>query len=428
MNTRKRFFSDYYDSVQQRHLYNPFQENGNFQKLILGRLRLDSLLSKKIVLTDAMVMDGQLFLLLDPYELKEDLQRLDKDNCPIEIKARSESIENALMLFLKNTKDRIIKPFSFSCISDDDQRTYIKNELKKVNYNSINGVNDILDQFRSFGLSGFSSDNFDLIKNGWNKWIKACDENVIRVSAWNGVFDLIGQLGDKNTIISKYSSKSALDSIDYIFQNPYVRTDVESFLINEYNKAEAENVKRELTMITGWYNAMYNCTISNQHQCDNYETIYTTADYLNNPNRKIDISSGINVPEHFIYALGTMPKDKYRSIFYDNQSNFESWWETNNEESLKNGLNPFIEAALKSKGLLAEEKEKLNISVAGAIGAVSGILACTLAGVTVGLATGAIAAAGPLIFQYYQSKKNNKPIANLSQRIIDVVKKREEDN
>ena len=285
-----------------------------------------------------MVMDGQLFLLLDPYELKEDLLRLDKEDCPIEIKARAENIENALMLFLKNTKDKIIKPFSFSSIGDDGQRTHITNELKNVNYSSINSANDILDQFRDLGLSGFSSENFDLIKNGWNKWIEACEKNIISVSPWDGVFDLIGQLGDKNIINSKYSTESALNSIDFIFQNPYVRTDVESYLIKKYNAAEAEKDKNELAKIAGWYNAMYNCTISNQHKCDNYETIYSTANYLTNPNRQVNISSGIDVPDQFIYALGTMPRDKYRSIFYDNQSDFESWWETGDSESLKRGL------------------------------------------------------------------------------------------
>lgn len=56
MEKESRLLTSFYDSVRQRV---PSTERNNDRELFRGRLRLDTLLHKKLVLTDAMILDGR---------------------------------------------------------------------------------------------------------------------------------------------------------------------------------------------------------------------------------------------------------------------------------------------------------------------------------------------------------------------------------
>ncbi len=77
--TRCRFFSDFYDSVSQRAYPDICQRYDCAKDLYFGRLRFDALLSESIVLTDAQVLDGQLFNAVEPNVLAQRLARSDRD-------------------------------------------------------------------------------------------------------------------------------------------------------------------------------------------------------------------------------------------------------------------------------------------------------------------------------------------------------------
>lgn len=426
MKTRQKFLSDYWDSMQQRNLFNLLDENHKIQNLLIGRLRFDTLLSENLILTDAMLMDGQFFLFSDPLTLKEDILRSDNDNCPIIIKARKKRIEDATVGFIKNDAKKEIKKFSFSIINEDKHREYITNSMHNLNYSSINSISDIISFFLDRGMSGFDNVNFDRIKTGWNKWIRACNDNAYIVSEWRGDFDLINQLGNKSEVSKKYSTETAIELVQEIYENIFTRTEIEKNVNEKYNQATNENEKKEILEIASWYFSSYNCTINNQHGCDSFESIYSTTDYILTPGKDLIKEDSIQIPVDFCEGLGALPRGEYRNIFYENNIHFKRWWNEGDKDSLKRGLDPFIDISLKHRGLLSEPSEKLKRTILISVGGVTGALGWALgrwlgAAIGIGIARSAL----PLLIDYYQTYKMKKPIKNVSQRIMDIVDERD---
>jgi hypothetical protein len=80
-STNLRASSAFYDSVYQRDIpgldfsERPSSITRDFQDYITGRLRLDSLISEKVVMPDTRVLDGAFFLRCHPQELIGSLKR-----------------------------------------------------------------------------------------------------------------------------------------------------------------------------------------------------------------------------------------------------------------------------------------------------------------------------------------------------------------
>ena len=113
--SRRRFFSEVYDSINQSNYSEVNRETGIAKTLYKGRLRFDSLLSEVLVFTDAQLLDGTFFQNISPTALDKAIGRIDGDPAPIEIRARAPSLSDALLCFVKGSDSTLAILLLFFC-------------------------------------------------------------------------------------------------------------------------------------------------------------------------------------------------------------------------------------------------------------------------------------------------------------------------
>lgn len=101
-----RFFTDFYDSVHQGAYPDLKGALGEIlDRAFVGRLRFDTMLSRTLCLIDTQVLDGEFFLSLGPLRLNDLLKRQDVGLMPIEVMSRANSLEGALVGFIRKEGD-----------------------------------------------------------------------------------------------------------------------------------------------------------------------------------------------------------------------------------------------------------------------------------------------------------------------------------
>ena len=261
MEKESRLLANFYDSVRQRV---PSTERNKDRELFRGRLRLDTLLHKKLVLTDAMILDGRYFLDETPNELLEFVKRSDKDeDPPIEIRTRSVKLEDALIGLVKKPGDDNLKPFQFSAIEDDEQREHVTEELEKRSESEVTDWTDILKLFREMEVD---KENVERLENSWAVWFEAQKKSYLCTKPWNSEFSFdntISQLlTERQQETGILTPGLATDFSNFIKYNYNNRSSIESEVKKSYSAERSESDKNELIRIWNWYDRCYLATIA----------------------------------------------------------------------------------------------------------------------------------------------------------------------
>lgn len=351
MEKKSRLLANFYDSVRQRV---PSTERDKDRELFRGRLRLDTLLHKKLVLTDAMILDGRYFLDETPNELLEFVKRSDEDNDPpIEIRTRSEGLEEALIGLVKKTGADKLKSFQFSAIEDDEQREHVTEELEKVLGKKVKDWRDILKLFREMEVD---KENVERLEKSWAVWFEAQDESKLCTKPWNSNFlfnDTISQLlTERQQESENLTSQIAEKFLRFIGNNKNNRSLIESKFKQLYGIAESESGKNELIRIWNWYDRCYLATIATHHNCSTLESVdynYTLSQ-IRMPSTTLDREADIFIDQpDIIYELGKLDNREYRDIFKNANSDLNHWWKKGEKDCLRNGMEPFVKnIAIKS--------------------------------------------------------------------------------
>jgi hypothetical protein len=338
---RGRFFSDFYDSVKQRYYPIWKEKVPPIDDFYIGRLRFDTILSKTIILTDAQLLDGAFLLRTDPSELQQKLGHDTDEPLPIEIRARAENLADALLLFVKSPQQNyLLKGFVFSAVVNEQERLNLKQQLEKMFVEKVKCKEDILQIMKD---SGVNQANIELIKDGWNKWIEAQNNKQIIIKKWDKIFPLDNILSSTyNKLIKKLTTTEGKEAANFVYQNRYDRSSIDEKINCLRNTPRLDfNSLEEILLIESWYHHSYNCALSLQHDCDNFESLFESSE----PSKFL---SGIRVideyalPEKFLLKLGKMPDENYGRLFRSTQEDLQKWWDSGNLDSLKRGMEPFV--------------------------------------------------------------------------------------
>ena len=414
---KSRFFSDFYDSVNQRGLPKVQTEFPEISKLYIARLRFDALLSKTIILTDAQLLDGAFILTSNPLELRNRITRIDGEQMPIEVRSRENNLSDALLAFVKDPKREKLKGFTFSSIQDEEKRKSLKERLESSNINEVNGWEDILKIMRSVGVA---NENIDTIEQGWVRWLSAQEDGIVVVKKWDGQFDLDSSLESLPALITPEGKHTA----NLVYEKRYDRNSVDIQLYKqriEFESKHNDKVLEDILHIKSWLYSAYNHALSHQHRCDSFESVFgmSSASPLPATHDRLDL------PEFFWEKLAIMPDGDFKNLFFDNSSLFNEWWAKRNPEKLKKAMEPFIEKIIKTK-------KKLDVSpLAKILYRVESSLAVSLFGRIFlgfpGLVGGAIfgGALSPIlerltIYLHY------RPVREISQRIMKIAMERQD--
>jgi len=362
----KRFFSDIYDSVQQRNFPIMQQLEGinesDVTDLWIGRMRFDSLISRKIVLTDAQLLDGCFFAHVDPSKLLRRLQRGYNDEI-LEIKARSEDLEEAILGFVKKRNSSNLSGFSFSLILDTSERSEVVSMLKNTKAEAVSSLQDLESIFEN---SNVERENIERIMAAWRQWIEVAQEGKLGVSRWQGSFDLdiaLGSLDERKRTLQTDEGKSIAD---WVYKNRYNRSAIDIYLNEQQKLSRGEQQIRDIKKIEGWLNRAYNLALSWQHNCDNFESVYDLYGGWEDTLKEGEVSVKpfesnlrLSLPSNFIIALGKMEDSLYRDLFSRKRNFFYEWWKNGNSDDLRRAFEPFAKEIITNRYALILKGKKV---------------------------------------------------------------------
>lgn len=407
-------------------------------EVVIARTRFDSLLSRTPRLIDTQVLDGIIFLDVNPSQLINSLRRSDYGQLPFEIMSRAPDLSQAVVNLVRPTdpSQKSLKGFSFSAISPG-ARSNIQKELVSVPTNRIKDWHDLVSLLKDMEAP---PEDVDRVERGWTKWIKAQEKGLIKVVPWQGVFPLDNCLSNYPLIMRRLATDKGRDLIKWAYDKRYDRSLIDQWLSAEWQTASPEE-REDIIAIESWFHHGYNRAIASQHGCSNVESVYDSWlqdtkvgakiwNRLHWEGQKNDPpEAALDLPPEFIRRLGSMPYGDYRSIIWKQDRYLREWWASGDEYSLKKAFAPFVEACLDQPEKISLVERFLINGGFSALGPVIGASVGAIVGGPMGFATGTMAgglvsASSLLVEHVLDNKVLKKEQNNLFQRIIHIARKR----
>jgi hypothetical protein len=426
MRNRLRFFSDLYDSVSQRHYPMLSAKPEERQEAFIGRLRFDTLLSRTLVLTDAQLLDGAFFVEIDKPRLARFLQRTAEDEpLPLEIRSRAARLENALTGFFKG-QGKTLAAFHLS-LANEDIRDQLADRVASIPASSLRRWDQIPTILSNCGIDPAVSEQ---LKYAWRQVFDLQDRKAFRVVRWAGKPN-IDAVGDLDALRSELNDPDACaPHLSELWGLRDSRNAVLRCLNEWYPKGK--DLETDRWRIINWFNAVYNRALVQQHGClHNYESIYQNGTPRNentvlmlgrfDPHAAVESTAFLDLPQGFIQGLGAIEPDRYRDLFKSNRRHFESWWGSENEDSLKRALDPFVRETDAHRPqfslgkLLGETRD----------GALIGAIFALALGSATPFAVGAAHGVANYGLRYLTATVGSKSYrGTVSQRVIEIARRR----
>ncbi len=362
-DTKKhRFLSDFYDSVFQRS-YSDLAELDNLVRFrYLGKLRLDGILSHTIVLLDTQVLDGAFFLdpRNDPGSLLDQLSRGSVLGSPIEIRARSPLLADALLMFVKEPNKPLLKQFSFSTIHKPSERSSAFEVLGNTKSETVSDWRAILSVFRSAGVE---ESNVDSLEAAWSRWIELQEKGLVTVIEWERErgFPREFYAGSENEFLAGFKSDEVKREAKWVYSSLDKRSLIDVHLEQLRNNWGDENVA-ELRILEAKFHRVYDAAAAWQHRCGTFEaSISTFVELMDTKDRSTletyDFETKLetvltlnNIDRLFLYKLGTMPAGIYQELCWSRSEDLAQWWYGREIDSLRRAIDPIVDKITKSEG------------------------------------------------------------------------------
>jgi hypothetical protein len=349
-----RFFSDFYDSIIQREYT---QKNNELcQVSFLGRIRFDILLSKYLLLTDTQLLDGNFFIDFGASKLNDALKRTEVNSLPIIVSARSNTLEDSLLRFVKRTNEPKLRGFSFSSIEDDQVRMDVKRELENVDSKEISSWEDIPRILHKIGVNDATTQR---LKGGWTSWIEAQKRGLIQIERWEGKFEIDKFINSPQLIEEQLKSEIGKGALKWVYEHRSDRNSIDIHLTKLRQQHIADQpVCEDILIIDTWFNRSYSAATAFQTNCSNYESVrdglasvsYKDQGLVLRDGRIVSLEASLPFTDKglgFIYSrLGSMPSSNFRGLFWQNRNNenFQKWWMNGDVDALKCAIEPYVQA------------------------------------------------------------------------------------
>jgi hypothetical protein len=207
----RRLFNNNYDSLEQKRRAKELRKafvayrrgvtaelpdvNDLLYAELLGRVRMDLVLSGTLVLTDAQLLDGALFMRVAADEFLSDLEIPGLTGSPIEIMRRGDSLAESLVAMLN--RKGVAKPFEFSCLSTaDSQRVYA--ELRRLQDEGLPGPTDLDGIDALFTGCRVPKRVREHLRQSWDSWDSMASSGRLPARKWEGDYLVDRAIEDAN--------------------------------------------------------------------------------------------------------------------------------------------------------------------------------------------------------------------------------------
>ncbi|MCA1708976.1 MAG: hypothetical protein LC808_39155, partial [Actinobacteria bacterium] len=165
----------------------------------LGRLRLDLIAFRHVVIPDSHLFDGMYFLMTDPADLLPAIRRVAGEQvAPLLVKTRSPSLGASLRRLL--ARDEFLNSFPFNCIKDRATAGDLAEALRRTPARKLESWM-VANGSPAVGLASFlreltgaegldAGESLDQMEAGWAKWLEAEQRGTLVVQQWDRPYDL----------------------------------------------------------------------------------------------------------------------------------------------------------------------------------------------------------------------------------------------
>lgn len=361
-----RLFCDTYSATSQREVLSDGESSiDDFTAL----LRLDVLAARTIVIPDVHVFDGWYFQRRSPEQVTTDIGRGVRDPVlPLEIRARSSRLEEALVTLLRLPDADHLTDFVFNTISDPAARDALAEELWRTPAalldRSLRGADRasqgvarlVRDVLRGLG---FAEELVDPLEQGWDRWIAA---PTVSVRRWDAPFDLADAVrrdpiapSDLFTDRGKHTLRRIRSS--GMRGEPSSRRARVSTILRDARKSRL-NAEEALDLVTAehWYTQARHRAIALQHHCSHTRTEPMQMRPVS-PLRKlvatidegtadlVQAEARIDLPDDFLSRLAILDGEDFRKATHLTERHLEAWWRTGDIHALKQSVAVILEAS-----------------------------------------------------------------------------------
>lgn len=358
----------------------------------LGRLRLDVVGFRSVVLPDSHLFDGAAFLDFEPRVLLASLARSrSPGTSPLVVKARAKSLEESLRTLLVRRDGReTLNGFVFKMLGEEDRAQALASalatrtpaELESVlkRYESTAaGVGAFLGQ-TALGLGLDMTGEIQRLARGWSEWLDAEANGLVSVEQWSGTYDPATAARRTYANPDDYGSAYRhLEQVHRILTTPgSYSSEVDEFLADVAETATEDELK-DLQSVRDWEREVRRKALAMRHGVAlrgpvagvPRESIWaklSTSEEQSEPQT--------DVVDDFIYRLGVLDQSAFVDALAFGQP--EPWWVSRDADALHRTLFALSNAVdrasseMRPKPFRQSLEELVFKSVGGVVGAVVG--------------------------------------------------------
>jgi hypothetical protein len=369
---RARYFGDAYDCDAQATIYK--WGDYDLEVLFRGRIRLDSFISRIVVIRDSSLVDGLFFWNLASRSLMEELP-LER----IEFRLRAETIAESILRSLVNSESTLLKPYLFDSLSTATGE-HVRLELSKTRSDGISSWQQLPRLLRSLGAH---DDEVGRLEAGWAGLVQLEKKYPLKRQVWPP-FDFKSHLvsllrNSKNDLLMALRIQAVREMVTKMLEAPTdVRSEVVSSL-RSMREATTDNlVWSDLATVESWYIAAYNRTSAISHACDMVELSDVPGSMpVSKLQRSYDAKLSedrihLRYPTEFIKVLGKIQKKDFDKIMEDQETNLKLWYDKMDPTGLKKALDGLVEFLQKfgfEDNLIPKELEERTKLIGSSLGA-----------------------------------------------------------
>jgi hypothetical protein len=344
---RDREFSDDYNAAAQRR--EAVQQPEQASTLLIGRLRLDLVFYRHIVIPDTHLLDGRLFLSIPPARLSEATSRAADGRSPLQFPCRAGTLDESLAVLL--SRNEHLNAFPFNCIPDESNRSAVANALGQTEVQLLEhslGVSPTIPVAVASVIEAAARDagvdvdeDLDLMRNGWEQWLQA--RRLFKVHPYRNSYNLASGLVYMPRPVSLISDtgRRLLPELASLLRDPAGRRSDVARLLAAMSVSSDPTVSEDAVRLETWAERVRHVAIALQHEAT-YSYQLTAADpemaEFELMASQVKPRNTVEMTDDVIARLAVLPDTKWREFNFHSRDDLETWWTTGDADARSRAL------------------------------------------------------------------------------------------
>jgi len=400
INSRDRLYASTYNELEQA---SRAEESVYWDIDYLGRMRLDLLAFRKVVIPLNFITDGAFFLSIDPTDLLNSVTRTAGALEPaIEIRSSADSFDEALRnLFVR---DDHLHGVVFDSLPDPVTRHTLARRLRSVDSHVLDDrlrhatsparaiAGMLRELLRAEGLE--PGEGIDRLERGWRNW-SDISETRIRLKPWSpfaSPFQGI-MLGYFNTSRLGDEARDLLRQVCILaHQGKVYRSDLRLLFERARSNPSDRTHMEEISRVETFTERAWERAAALSYQCS---YAYETGASDPNAERFTSLVSRLHsddeiLPPGAFRRIGMLPHESFQKVTTAKREELDRWWTSGDVDALRSTLVSLTNELDKASDPVDPEKQKaadLFVAVPGiGAGALAALASQDLLGETIATA------------------------------------------